>query len=312
MILRDRLQWPFAPERKHFGQDVSPEHLRIGGDGAVQIALAGNWPELVQHLGALGEVVATTNNPVASLTQIGGYPNFKICSCGRSACSLNCGLAFDFSAWQRVWATRRKCDDGIWRTLSISNRDDFANHQILLPAETDDEQFVELVRRFSPAKNFSNVNSRRWSWPSNSSRGSQSPGHVERFRRRKREFVEDAASGSRALHRESLAEVWRNVLAERMWVGTTIVTAPVVHSALWRPVTFIENSNLLLASSNNIFFRCRVERIAELWAVPLLPKTDSPFALEIYDTHDNLLFALAVPPEWKNIWNELLHWLPAV
>ena len=124
--------------------------------------------------------------------------------------------------------------------------------------------------------------------------------------------MENAASGSRALHPESLAEVWRNILAERMWLGTTIVTAPVVHSTLWQPMTFTENSDLLLASSASIFFRCRLESITGVWAVPLSQELDSPFALEIYDARDDLLFALAAPPEWKNIWNELLHWLPAV
>lgn len=311
MTLRNRLQWPFAPAEKKFGQDISPEHLRIGKDGTVQVSLAGNWPELTQHLSGLGEVVATTNNQAASLTQIGCYPNFKICSCGRSACSLNCGLAFDFSAWRHVWATRRKCDDGIWRTLSVSNCGDFANHQVLLSAEMDDERFTELVRKFSPTKNFG-ANFPRWSWPLNSSRNPRQTGHTERLRRRKREFIENAESGSRAIHPESLAEVWRNVLAERIQLGTTVVTMPVVHSTLWQPVSFMENSGALTASSNNIFFHCQPEKIEELWVVPLSQEPDSPVALEVYDAHDDLLFALAVPTEWKSIWNELLHWLPAV
>jgi hypothetical protein len=146
----------------------------------------------------------------------------------------------------------------------------------------------------------------------NYSRNPQPPGHLERFRQRKHEFIENSESGSRAIHPESLAEVWRNILAERIWLGTTIVTAPVVHSTLWQPVSLTENSNALMVSSNNIFFRCQLDKIAELWAVPLSRELDSPFALEVYDAHDDLLFAMAVPPEWKGIWNELLHWLPAI
>lgn len=312
MTLHDRLSWPFLPKGNHFGQGVSPEHLRIYNDGTVQVSLTGKWPKLVQHMAFLGEVVATTNNPAASLTQIGSYPHFKTCPCGQSACNFSCGLAFNFTAWHRVWATRRKCDDGIWRTLTISDHADAANHQVLLPAQTDDDQFVELVRKFTPTTRFDNIISRRWQWPLDVSRDLQPPFHIERLRRRKHEFVEKPESGSRAIHLESLAEVWRNILSERLWLWTAVVTAPVVHSTLWQPLSLTENFGTLAVSSNNVSLRCQREQIAELWAAPLSSEANSPLALEAYDRHDDLLFALAAPLEWKGIWSELLHWLPTV
>ena len=315
--MTNRWHWPFVatekslPE-KHFGQDVSPDCLRIGTDGTVQVSLAGNWPELLQNLGGFDDLVATTGNESASLTQTGTYPQFKICSCGRSACSSNCGLAFDFSAWQYVWATRRQTKDGVSRALSIGGHDGFTNHQVLFPDEMADADFNQFVKKSSPVpapEIFGHNLPPRFINPV---REPEAAGLLERFRKRKIDFIEDATSRSRLVHPESLAEVWRNVLAERIWLGTTIVTAPIIHSALWQPVSFTENSTALASSSNHFFFRCRLEKISELWVVPLSPESEPAFALEAYDAHNDLLFALAVPSEWKNIWYELLHWLPAV
>ena len=309
MTLHDRLHWPFAPTKRHFGQSVPPERLRIGSDGVVQVLLDGNWPKLLQGLVDFGEVVTTTNNPVASLTQIGRYPNFRICSCGR-ACGVNGGLAFDFSMWQHVWASRRQTNDGIWRTLAVCGKDNSANHQVLFGAQTDDEQFAQLVHKFSSKKKFRNLNSQPQTGQWNFSRNLPRSKHVELFRQRKQGFIENNKNNFRLIHTASLAELWRNVLSERIWLGITIITAPVIHSALWLPLSLTENHSALTASSENVFFYCQPEKIAELWVVPAQSDSDSQSALEAYDRHDDLLFALGAPPEWKNLWNELLQWLP--
>lgn len=315
--MTNRWHWPLIPvekpaAEKHFGQDVPPDCLRIGTDGTVHVSLTGNWPELIQALGGFDELIATTGNEAASLTQAGTYPPFKICSCGRSACSSNAGLAFDFSAWQGVRAMRRETKDDILRALCIGNDGSFTSHQVIFPEEMDDARFNQFVQKLTPvpASGISGHNlSPRFISPA---REVKMAGLLERFRKRKIEFVESNTGGSRLVHPESLAEVWRNVLAERLWLGTTVVTAPVVHSALWQPVSFTENATALAASSNNFFFRCRLGKISELWVVPLSAEPEPAFALEAYGAHNDLLFALAVPPEWKNVWCDLLHWLPAV
>jgi hypothetical protein len=221
---------------------------------------------------------------------------------------MNCGLIFDFSSWQQVWAARRQAEDGTWRTLTVAN-DSFDSHQVLLPFETSDEQFIELVSRFSLAKDSSQAVLPRW--PANRSYA-PAVTHLERCRQRKREFVEKSQSGSRAIHPKSMTEIWRNILAEQLQVSTVIATAPVIHSTLWQPVSLSEAPGILAVSSSSIFFRCQLEKVSELWAVPFSAGSNSLFTLEAYDRHDDLLFSLTVPPERKYLWNELLQWLPTV
>ncbi|HTR41347.1 MAG TPA: hypothetical protein VMH87_06990 [Pseudomonadales bacterium] len=309
MSPQNRLRRPFTKAENHFGQGISAGRLRIGDDDATQVLLEGDWPELVRSLGQLGEVVATTNNPAVSLSQTGIYPHFRTCPCKNPACSLNRGLVFDFSAWQEVWAARRKADDGIWRTLTIADSAS-ASHQILFPAEAGDERFTQLISKFVPAKPASYAASPRFLRSSMNHRPQASLTQPERFRQRKREFIESKRSGARAIHPESMPEIWRNILAERLHISTVAVTAPVVHPALWQPVSLSETSGILAVASRNTFFRCQLAEISEIWAVPHSREAETLLTLEVYDAQDSLFFALAGAPEEKVFWHELLQWLP--
>lgn len=319
MILHHRLQWPFVgndsstqPEHS-FGHGISPENLRITKSGGVHVSLADNWAGLAQSLSSLGEVLSTTSNAAASLTQLGRYPKFDICACGNGASNCGGGLGFDFEAWSQVWAAQEKRADEVWRSLSIFGESGLVNHQVMLVGQEAKEQFTDLTCTFQgKISPFSKKSCRNVALDPSHSECNDRQGYLELFKKRKHDFVENGKSGAYAVCPPALVELWQSVLAIRLWISTTVFTSPVVQSTIWQPTSFLEKRDTLTISTGAVLFQCQYEQIAELWVVPMPMQSGSAFALEAYNKEDHLLFAMAVPEEWREEWMELLYWMPKI
>ena len=287
-----------------FGKGIEPHNLRLCDHGAAHVSLAGDWAGMAQGLHALGNVVASTLNDAAILTQRGRFPQFDICPGGRFAVNGLGGLGFDFAEWRRVWATRRPTAKGVCQSLAIVGHSNNAAHQVLLTDADVDDVFAEFARRHQgepQARTF---------WPA---RGNGiCTGYHERFRCRKWEYVDAPANGSIRLPTSCLPAIFEAILALRLRLTTTIITAPVIQSALWTPVALEQTERRLTVTSDETQLRLQLSAVAEMWWVPSPPEVHAAPALELYDSEDQLLLGLSVPPEHDLAWNEIVNGLAPV
>lgn len=306
MSAPNRLHWIGNPPvtipataNASFGKGIAPRNLRLCEHGATHISLAGEWPALAQELQHLGNVMASTLNDAAILTQRGRFPSFELCPGGRFAVNGLGGLGFDFAEWRRVWATRRPAANGVCRSLAVVGHDNSAAHHVILLDDGVDETFAQFARRHQgePPRV-------RCSWPA---RGEGvCTGYHERFRTRKWEYVESASSGSRRLAASCLPELFESALAARLRLTTTLISAPVIQSALWTPTTLEHTGKRITVTNDETQLRLQRSAIAEVWSVPPPTGMDGSLAVELYDAHDRLLLGLSVAPEHTVVWNALL------
>ena len=308
MTLHNRLNWIGGATRKSadgssFGKGIEPRNLRLCEHGAAHVSLAGDWSGMAQGLHELGDVVASTLNDAAILTQRGRFPRFDLCPCGRFAVNGLGGLGFDFAEWRRLWATRRTTAGGVCHSLAIVGHDNRAAHQVLLADPAAEEVFAGFTRLHQGEPE------ERHHWPA---RGHElCAGYHERFRCRKWEFVESAKSGSRKLTTGCVGQLFEAALSARLCLTTTIVSAPVIQSSLWTPVALEQNGNRLAVTSESTQLRMDLSGVAEVWSVPPPEHMDGCFAVELYDAEDRLLLGLSVAAGHECAWLELLRTLPA-
>jgi putative heme degradation protein len=311
MNASNRLQWiakspstMTAPPKVSFGKGIEPRNLRLCDHGAAHVSLAGDWAALAQGLHGLGQVVASTLNDAAILTQRGRFPEFEFCPGGRFAVNGLGGLGFDFAEWRRVWATRRPTAKGVCQSLAIVGHDNSAAHQVLLLDDSIDETFPDFARRHQgePPRV-------RACWPA---RGEGiCCGYHERFRCRKWERVESSESGSRRLAGACLPRLFEAVLAARLRLTTTIVSAPVIQSALWTPVAIERTERRVTVTAEETQLRLQLGAVAEVWSVPPPDGVDAALALELYDAQDRLLLGFSVTLEHVDAWSALIASLPS-
>ena len=308
MSAPNRLHWigkphATAPQSANvsFGKGIEPHNLRLCDHGAAHVSLAGDWAGMTQGLHALGNVIASTLNDAAILTQRGRFPQFDFCPGGRFAVNGLGGLGFDFAEWRRVWATRRATAKGVCQSLAIVGHANNAAHQVLLMDADVDDAFAEFARLHQGEPGA------RTFWPA---RGNGiCTGYHERFRCRKWEYVEAPDNGSTRLPVRSLPGIFDAVLARHLRLTTTIISAPVIQSALWTPVALEQTERRLTVTSDETQLRLQLSAVAEAWWVPPPPETHGPPALELYDSEDRLLLGFSVPPEHELAWNEIVSGL---
>lgn len=287
-----------------FGKGIEPRNLRLCDHGAAHVSLADDWAAMAQGLHGLGNVVASTLNDAAILTQRGRFPSFEVCPGGRFAVNGLAGLGFDFAEWRRVWATRRLTAKGVCHSLAIVGHDNSAAHQVLLLDGNLDEAFAQFARRHQgePPRV-------RAVWPA---RGEEiCTGYHERFRCRKWEYVESAASGSRHLAGSCLSGFFDAILAARLRITTTMVSAPVIQSALWTPLALERTERRVTVTSDETQLRLQLGAVAEVWSVPPPDGVDAALALELYDAQDRLLLGFSTTPDHSDAWIALLASLPS-
>lgn len=285
-----------------FGKGIEAGNLRLCQHGAVHVSLADDWAGIAQRLQSLGDVFATTQNAVAVLKQMGRFPAFDFCACGRFATNQFGGLGFDLGEWHRVWATRRSSRDGVWHTLTVTGHDHAAAHQILLTGEVDEKQFADFARRFQGEPD----SRRRWTV-----RGEGvCTGHLERLQIRKWQFVETTRSGAARLHLEALPSLFEGVLIERLRLSATVISEPAIQSSLWTPTTLEQGNGWLTLTSESTQLRLRLEPVAKVWTVPL--EAGGGSAVECYDARDRLLFGLSAADGQESQWQQLLNRLSKV
>lgn len=311
MSTLNRLHWIGTPlvtipatTNASFGKGIEPRNLRLCEHGATHISLAGDWAAMAQELQHLGNVMASTLNDAAILTQRGRFPSFELCPGGRFAVNGLGGLGFDFAEWRRVWATRRPAANGICRSLAIVGHDNSAAHHVVLLDDGVEETFAQFARRHQgePPRV-------RPFWPA---RGEGiCTGYHERFRTRKWEYVESASSGSRRLAATCLPELFESALAARLRLTTTLISAPVIQSALWTPTALEHTVKRITVTSDETQLRLQRSAIAEVWSVPPPAGMDGSLAVELYDAHDRLFLGLSVTPEDDRAWNQLIGSLPS-
>ena len=306
MSASNRLHWigkspnaVTAPPNASFGKGIEPRNLRLCDHGAAHVSLSGDWAVMAQAFHGLGNVVASTLNDAAILTQRGRFPQFEFCPGGRFAVNGLGGLGFDFAEWRRVWATRRPTAKGVCHSLAIVGHDNSAAHQVLLLDDSIDETFADFARRHQcePPRV-------RAFWPA---RGEGiCTGYFERFRCRKWEYVESAESGSRELADACLTGFFEAILAARLRLSTTIISAPVIQSALWTPVALERTERRVTMTTEKTQLRLQLSAVAEVWSVPPPDGVDAALALELYDAQDRLLLGFSVTPEHGDAWSALL------
>ena len=65
-------------------------------------------------------------------------------------------------------------------------------------------------------------------------------------------------------------------------------------------------------TSDETQLRLQLNAVAEMWWVPSPPEVHAAPALELYDSEDQLLLGLSVPPEHDLAWNEIVNGLAPV
>jgi len=310
MTLHNRLKWMgrdrggtgSTTSGHSFGKGIEPCNLRLCEHGATHVSMAGDWAGIAQGLHGLGDVVATTLNDAAILSQRGRFPRFDLCPGGRFAVNGHGGLAFDFAEWRRLWATRRPTNKGACQSLAIVGHDNRAAHQVLLTETDKSGAFAEFTRQYQGSPKDHGT------WPA---RGAGvCVGYHERFRCRKWEFVEDASNGARHLSSGCIEGLFEAVLANHWRLATTIVSAPVIQSALWTPAALEHCEQRITVTSDQVQLRLEPRAAAEVWAVPS-PDVDDYVAVELYDVEDRLLLGLSVAPEFGAAWNGFVRTLPS-
>lgn len=317
MNLKDRFQSLTTSEpcesrldgTAHFGKGISPLNLRLDDDEGVSVSLGEDLPGLTRELSRLGSAMLTTGNGAVSLTQTMAYPEFQICKCGRRASNAEQGLHFDFRAWRSVWARQQRRTEDLWRMLAVSGRDRRSAHQALWLDENVEEKFAALARRFQGPTG--EVRHRRWE-TALAAPDEQHLGFIAQFVERKKAIVENPRCGARLISRQVMPELWRGVLEEKIRLHTTVISAPVIQAALWRPESVTEQGGDIFIRSGSAFLRCGYGEIAELWLVPMLSQGNVIVSVEAYGENDTMLFALTPSTEFQQPWSELLRWLPSL
>jgi putative heme degradation protein len=307
MTLKNRLAWvgertPDDAGSVGFGKGIEPRNLRLCPPGAAHVSLAGDWVGMARGLHDLGDVLATTLNPAAILTQAGRFPPLRICPGGRFAMNEGGGLGFDFGEWRRLWATRRGTSGGVCRSLAIVGQDNTAAHQIVLAAGADEESLARFARRFQGTPET------RRRWPVRG--GHHCAGYHERFQCRKWEFVEARDSGARRLGANALVALFEAALAARLRLSATIVSAPVIQSSLWTPDLLERSENQIAMSGPGTQLRLQPAKVAETWAVPLPAESGGGAAVELYDARDRLLLGVSAARGQEEAWQSILSNLP--
>lgn len=307
MTFANRLKWMGSAELdatqvgSGFGKGIEPRNLRLCAHGATHVSLAGDWVELAQGLHELGDVVATTLNDAAMLTQSGRFPRFDIGPCGRFAMNGCQGLGFDFGEWHRVWATRRptKPNGEPCHSLAVTGHNNAAAHHIVLIGGADEVQFSAFARRFQGEPQ------PRRTWPARGEH--RCAGYHERFQCRKWEYVEARETGANLASTQGVPALFESLLANRIGVRTTIVSAPVVQSSLWQPKALQQHKRTLTMTAEATQLRLQLDSVSECWLVPLPADNGGGVALEFYDACDRLLLGLSAGADQENAWYDALE-----
>ncbi len=301
MTLTTRLKWrgSIAPS---FGKGVYPSNLRLCPAGHTHVSLGPDWSGITQDLSTLGDVLASTQNAAASLAQLGRFPRFDICDCGRIATSRFGGIGFDFGDWCQVWATRRSLRGDVWHTLSIMDRAQRRAHQILLMGQVDENHFASFVRSFQGAPDTAPQ------WPFRAE--ARCKGYRERSQDRKWNFVEPRDSGAKRRPVEILPTLLSSVISEQLLVSVTVLSHPVTQTTLWKPTRLEIRGTGLTLSSELTHLQLRPNLVAEVWTVPMPSEEGGGVILECYDEHDCLLFAISAADNDLKQWLELLSRAP--
>lgn len=270
-----------------FKAAILPHNLRIQSD-AVRVQLRATLQDVAQAMPGFGAVLSLTRNAATTLSTFNQYPRMSQCrTCtrmfdpaGQLAIQANPGIS--------VKAVQQSVNDVTTLGLEMVTADGICCHRFCLTRGSDWSRFMEFVTvqqsRFSV---FEERAVRRYL-----GRAACKNNWIRRHAERKRKY---GAEPSSVAERIDFGELSAGVLDKVEWgngLSVTVFNEDVVQSCSFRPNRFESRRHQSSLTDGMSTWQFDVDQVKELWRVRLPIDGEAVWALEAFDDHDRILFAV--------------------